>query len=66
MLKTIRNLITYLIQSCGDIDDPVGVKIVRRNEEGVVTHIALLPISYIDVHDSICVEESEINWVKYT
>jgi hypothetical protein len=51
--------------SCGYIDDDCRVKIVRRDADNIVTHVAILPISYIDAHDNICVEESQINWRPY-
>lgn len=64
-LKTIRDLINYLLNSCGDVDDPVNVKLVRRDENNVVTHYAILPISYIDMRDNICVEEKDIKWEAF-
>jgi hypothetical protein len=63
--KTIRELINVLIMGCGDIDTPVCVKISRRDEHGVVTHISLQKVSYVDSHDNICIEESDIKWQKY-
>jgi hypothetical protein len=64
-MKSIREVINRLLMSCGYIDDDCRVKIVRRDADNIVTHVAILPISYIDAHDNICVEESQINWRPY-
>ena len=49
----------------GDIDEEVYVKICRRDKDGVVTHTSINPISYIDAHNNICIEESQIKWSRY-
>lgn len=64
-MKSIREVINHLLMSCGYIDDNCRVKIVRRDADNIVTHVAILSISYIDAHDNICVEESQINWRLY-
>ena len=51
--------------SVGDIDEEVYIKICRRDENGVVTHVSVNPISYIDAHNNLCIEESQIKFVKY-
>lgn len=65
MVRRIRDLVSRLINCCGDIDDRVNVKICRRDEEGVVTHVAILPVVRVDAHDNICVEETDIYWREY-
>lgn len=62
MFRTVRKLIERLLMGCGDIDEPVRIKIVRRDEHGVVTHCATAPISYVDSFNSICIEEPELHW----
>lgn len=64
-IKTIRQLINNLLMGVGDIDEEVYVKICRRDKDGVVTHTSINPISYIDAHNNICIEESQIKWSRY-
>lgn len=66
-MDTIRKLINRLLMGCGDIDERVEVKIVRRDQNNSVTHFAVLPISYIGENNTtqICVEESQIEWRDY-
>lgn len=64
-IKTLRNLVNVLLAGCGDIDEDVYVKICRRDKDGVVTHISVNQVSYIDSHGNICIEESGITWAQY-
>lgn len=64
-VKTARQLINNLLMSVGDIDEEVYIKICRRDENGVVTHVSVNPISYIDAHNNLCIEESQVKFVKY-
>lgn len=59
-MKTIRELISRLLNGCGNIDDAVHIKIVRRDSQGAVTHTAIIPIAYVDSADNIAIEESSI------
>ena len=64
-MKTIRDLLIRLIQGCGEVDDPVMVKICRRDKDNCVVEVAILPIHHIDSYDRICVEEQDIKWENY-
>lgn len=61
---TIRQLILDLLQYA-NLDDKCDVKLLRRDEFNCVTDVAMLPISFIDSKNSICVEERHIEWEKY-
>lgn len=63
--ENIRELLIRLLMGCGDIDDNMGVKIVKRDKEGIVQEVAKLPISYVDSHDNICVEFGDIDFEPY-
>lgn len=65
MVKSIKDVIMNLVGACDSIDDTCCVKIVRRNKYDVVTEYALVPISYFDSYDNICIEESQITWQLY-
>ena len=63
--KNIRELLIRLLMGCGGIDDKLGVKIVKRDNGGIVQEVAILPISYVDSHDNICVEYNDIKFEPY-
>ena len=63
--RNIRELLIRLLMGCGDIDDNLMVKIVKRDGDNVVTEVAYVPISYIDSHDNICVECHDIKFETY-
>lgn len=58
-------VVNLLLAGRGDIDEEVYIKICRRDKDGVVTHISVNQISYIDSHGNICIEESGITWDQY-
>jgi hypothetical protein len=60
--RTYRELINYLLLSCGDIDDEIKVKVVRRDENNIWREQAVVPISFIDAYDHICIEEKQLKW----
>jgi len=63
---TIRELIRALLANCGDIDDEVGIVLLKREAEGnTVEFGAIFPVARIDSHDNLCVEVDEIKWVNY-
>lgn len=64
--ETIRQLLARLLTGCGDIDEQIRIKIVKRDEDNVVTKVAYIPIGYIDVHDNICIELSDVEQAKFT
>lgn len=64
-MMTIRELTSYLLRSCGDIDDKINVKICRIDKDNCVTEIAICPIIRIDSYDNICIYEKDINWQPY-
>lgn len=63
--STVRDVVNRLVGGCGNVDDPVRVKLVRRNSEGAVVEMAIVPISYFDAFGNICIEESSIKWTPY-
>ena len=63
--QTIRELLIRLLMGCGDIDDNLMIKIVKRDGDNVVTEVAYVPISYVDSHDNICVEYRGIKFKPY-
>lgn len=63
--QTIRELLIRLLMGCGDVDDNVMVKIVKRDEDNVVTEVAYVPISYMDSYDNICVEYRDVKFETY-
>lgn len=63
--QTVRTVVNQLVGSCGKIDEPVRVKLVRRNSQGAVVEMAIIPISYFDGFGNICIEESSIQWQPY-
>lgn len=64
--KTVRETLKQLTLGCGDIDEPLYVKLVRRDSgNNDVVFQALVPIAYFDAVGNICIEESDIDWVPY-
>ena len=59
----VRKLIVDLLER-GDIelDSPLVVRIVRRDEIGQVTHAATAPLGYTYSDGQLQVEESELVW----
>ncbi len=66
--RTVRDLTAYLLLQCGDIDDDVRVKVVKRDKDGVVIKESLVQISYLDSYGNICVEFEDVikNETPYT
>jgi hypothetical protein len=60
--RTYRELINYLLATCGNIDDEIKIKVVRRDEDNIGREQAIVSISFIDAHDHICIEEAQIKW----
>lgn len=59
----VRQLIQHLLYA--NLDDKCDVRLLRRDEFNCVTDVTLLPISYVDSKNSICVEELHIKWEKF-
>ena len=64
--KTIRELLLRLLMGCGNIDEEIKIKIIKRDKDNVVTHVSYVPIGYIDVFDNICIEIRDIENAKFT
>ena len=62
---TARDIINQIVQSVGNIDDEILIKIYRRNSANIVEEVAYLPIDKIDSFDNICIEESKITFQPY-
>ena len=62
-MVTFRQLISRMLCDYFNIDKEVRIKIVRREPHAdIVEYAAIVPLSYLDSKNNLCIEESEIKF----
>ena len=62
---TIRETVAHLMSSCADLDDPMVVRVVTRDEHGASILGREATVHFVGgIHGYLVVEESELKEVK--